>query len=289
MSAAPESEINIRPLASLAEMQAAEKLQQEVWGIGDLETVHALEMMAVQHAGGTVIGAFAEAELIGFVYGFVGFEDGQGTIHSHLAAVRSEWRSRNVGYRLKLAQREAALSRGISQITWTYDPLQSLNAHFNFAKLGVTTNKYKVNFYGAEMTILVPGIGTDRFWVNWSLDSERVRRKIAGASALPDPAEELAAEKLVELTAGNVPRLNEGANLSGAAAAPALLVDIPADIAAVQRASTELAKAWRETTRQAFTEAFAAGYRAVEFYTQRQAQPRYGSYLLCPAARAERC
>jgi predicted GNAT superfamily acetyltransferase len=289
MSAAPESEINIRPLASLAEMQAAEKLQQEVWGIGDLETVHALEMMAVQHAGGTVIGAFAEAELIGFVYGFVGFEDGQVTIHSHLAAVRSEWRSRNVGYRLKLAQREAALSRGISQITWTYDPLQSLNAHFNFAKLGVTTNKYKVNFYGAEMTILVPGIGTDRFWVNWSLDSERVRRKIAGASALPDPAEELAAEKLVELTAGNVPRLNEGANLSGAAAAPALLVDIPADIAAVQRASTELAKAWRETTRQAFTEAFAAGYRAVEFYTQRQAQPRYGSYLLCPAARAERC
>ncbi|HWQ35267.1 MAG TPA: hypothetical protein VNQ79_20650 [Blastocatellia bacterium] len=289
MSAATESEIIIRPLASLAEMHAAEKLQQDVWGIGDLDTVHALEMMAVQHAGGTVIGAFADDELIGFVYGFVGFEDRQVTIHSHLAAVRSEWRSRNVGYRLKLAQRENALAREISQITWTYDPLQSLNAHFNFAKLGVTTNKYKVNFYGAEMTILVPGIGTDRFWVNWSLESERVRRKIAGTPALPDPAEELAAaERLVELTADSVPRLNDSANLSGSADAPALLVDIPADIAAVERISTELAIAWRETTRQAFTAAFTAGYSAVEFYYQRQSQPLCGSYLLCPSARAEK-
>lgn len=288
MERATETDIIIRPLAGLHEMQAAEKLQQEVWGIGELETVSAAEMIAVQHAGGTVIGAFTGVELIGFVYGFPGYENGRVTIHSHLAAVKPAWRNYQTGARLKQAQRADALARGISEITWTYDPLQSLNAHFNFAKLGVTTRHYKVNFYGAEMTILVPGIGTDRFWVSWQLDSERVRRKSAGLPAQPDPAEELStAEKLVELMPGNVPRLNAEVKLTNAAEAPSLLIDIPAEIAAVQRESNELAIAWRETTRQAFTSAFAAGYTALEFFHQKQHQPPRGSYLLCPSARAE--
>ena len=293
MNKATEPDIIIRPLAGLSEMHAAEKLQQEVWGIGDLETVHAAEMIAVQHAGGTVIGAFAGPELIGFVYGFPGYENGRVTIHSHLAAVKSAWRNYQTGARLKQAQRADALARGISEITWTYDPLQSLNAHFNFAKLGVTTRNYKVNFYGAEMTILVPGIGTDRFWVSWNLNSERVRRKSEGLPPQPDPADELStALRLVEITPGNVPRLNADVKLTAATDAPlplpSLLIDIPADIAAVQRESTELAVAWRETTRQAFTSAFAAGYTAIEFFHQKNSEPRYGSYLLCPSARAEK-
>ncbi|MFN7944499.1 MAG: GNAT family N-acetyltransferase [Blastocatellia bacterium] len=289
MDKANEPDIIIRPLAGLSEMHAAEKLQQEVWGIGDLETVHAAEMIAVQHAGGTVIGAFAGAELIGFVYGFPGYENGHVTIHSHLAAVKSAWRNYQTGARLKQAQRADALARGISEITWTYDPLQSMNAHFNFAKLGVTTRNYKVNFYGAEMTILVPGIGTDRFWVSWNLDSERVRRRSEGLPAQPDPAEELStAEKLVEMTPGNVPRLNAEVKLTNSADALSLLVDIPAEIAAVQRESNELAIAWRETTREAFTSAFAAGYTAIEFFRQQDQESRYGSYLLCPSARADK-
>jgi predicted GNAT superfamily acetyltransferase len=278
--------IIIRTLADLSEMRAAEKLQQEVWGIDDLETVHSAEMIAVREAGGTVIGAFARTELVGFVYGFVGFEHGRVTIHSHLAAVRSEWRNRQIGYRLKLAQRDDALRRGIQEITWTFDPLQSLNAHFNFARLGVVTADYRVNFYGAEMTILVPGIGTDRFWVSWRLDSERVRKKIAGQERQSEFSDEFSTTlPLVEMNADSSPRLNEQISLTGAADAPAVTIAIPHNIAALQQASTELAIAWREKTRAAFTSAFSAGYTAVEFFDLRAQQPRHGKYLLRPCHR----
>jgi len=61
-------------------------------------------------------------------------------------------------------------------MTWTFDPLQSLNAHLDFAKLGVVADAYKINFYGESTSSFLHkiGTGTDRLWVTWLLDSERV-------------------------------------------------------------------------------------------------------------------
>ena len=41
------------------------------------------------------------------------------------------------GQALKLLQRERALAMDLDLIEWTYDPMQAMNAHLNFAKLGV--------------------------------------------------------------------------------------------------------------------------------------------------------
>ena len=68
---------------------------------------------------------------------------------------------------LKQAQRERALTLGIQRITWTFDPLQSKNAHLNFAKLGTVSDRYKPDFYGPETSSLLHRNGTDRLWVTW--------------------------------------------------------------------------------------------------------------------------
>ncbi len=190
MNPTAELKIYIRKVEDLSEFRAAELLQKEVWGSGDLDVVPCTEMIAVRDVGGAVIGAFDRAEnresLVGFVYGFVGLEAGQLTIHSHLAAVKPSYRGLNLGYRLKLAQRELALSQGIDRITWTFDPLQSLNAHFNFRKLGVVADQYKINYYGEEPSALLRAIETDRLWVSWWLNSDRVKQRIEERAGLSE-------------------------------------------------------------------------------------------------------
>lgn len=275
-------EINIRNLSGIKELRAAEQLQKEVWGFSDLETVHSGEMIAVRETGGTIIGAFADEHLIGFVFGFVGLENGEITIHSHLAAVRPEWRGQQIGYRLKLAQRELALQQNIRLITWTYDPLQSLNAYFNFSRLGVTARKYHVDFYGSDVDILVAGIGTDRLWAEWRLDSSRVSERIEKASGHIQSLS-AAAIPLVTADQSGWPELNETTAISSTPDAPDLLIQIPRDIASIQKTDQELAREWRDVTRLAFTTALATDYRVTEFMPQE----KYGSYLLTPAHKTE--
>src|SRR5947207_4820574 len=161
-----------------SELRAVEALQKEVWGCDDLDVVPAILFVAAKEVGATLIGAYDAASLVGFVYGFTGYEQGHVTHHSHMLAVRPSYRNYQLGFKLKLAQRERVLAQGINCITWTFDPLQSLNAHLNFAKLGVVSDTYKTNFYGEATSSFLHQIGTDRLWVTWPLDSQRVRDRV---------------------------------------------------------------------------------------------------------------
>lgn len=131
-------------------MHAVEELQKEVWGLPGLDVVPLSHLVAVKAAGGVLLGAFDDKTLVGFVYGFVSYEYGQMAHHSHMLAVKPAQRNFNLGLKLKLAQRERVLAQGITVMTWTFDPLQSLNAYFNFNKLGVLADQYKIDFYGAD-------------------------------------------------------------------------------------------------------------------------------------------
>ena len=220
------STVVIRPIDDVAQMRAVEELQKEVWGIPDLEVVPLTQLVAAREAGGTLIGAFDGKDLIGFVYGFPSFEYGQAAHHSHMLAVKAAYRNLDLGRQLKLAQREQVMSQGIRLMTWTFDPLQSLNAHFNFNKLGVVADRYLPDFYGADAASFLHQTGTDRLWVLWRLASE------------PKPL-----------------RAVEGD----------ISIEIPGDINSLQQQEPRTALKWREETRAAFTEAIGAGYKVVGF------------------------
>src|SRR5262249_3905282 len=176
----------IRDVEGEAEFHAIEDLQKEAWSFSDLDVLPAATLIATQHAGGIVLGAFDADQMIGFAYAFPAFEEGRVSLHSHMLAVRTDYRNCQAGFYLKLEQRERALDSGIDLITWTFDPLQSLNAHLNFSKLGVVSRRYLVNFYGeATSSPLHSGFGTDRLWVSWILNSDRVKRCVAREPGRP--------------------------------------------------------------------------------------------------------
>lgn len=271
LDAAAPARVVVRAIYERAEVRAVEELQKDVWGIPDIEVVPLTQLVAAAEAGGVLLGAFEGEDLIGFVYGFVGLEHGRMTHHSHMLAVKPEYRNFNVGYKLKCAQREFVLAQGISEVTWTFDPLQSLNAHFNLNRLGAVSGRYLVDFYGTEAASFLHRTGTDRLWITWPLASRRVRERLDG-NTLELKFED--AIRLVEYGEGGEPvRREPDHNLSGEPA----YIEIPADINTLVRQRPGIAAKWRDATRAAFIAAFAAGYVAVDFARGSTA----GKYLLC--------
>jgi len=270
------SAIVIRDIDRLEELRAVEALQKEVWGCNDLDVVPLTMLVATREVGGVLIGAYDRSELAGFVYGFPGYEDGRATHHSHMLAVKPAYRNHYLGYKLKLAQREAVLAQGIERITWTFDPLQSLNAYFNFAKLGVVADTYKINFYGEATSSFLHQLGTDRLWVSWILNSERVRGRLE-----PEKKElRFASEgipSLVQIGNSDKPVRNDSTKILKQGH---LLIEIPADINALQDQRTELAVEWREATRWAFMKAITAGFLVEEFLRFAKNDRMIGTYIL---------
>ncbi len=275
MRAATETPtIVIRDIEGGAEMRAVEQLQKEVWGIPDLDVVPRSHLIAAKAAGGVLLGAFDRESLIGFVYGFVAHEQGTTAHHSHMLAVKPACRNLNLGYKLKLVQRERVLAQGITVMTWTFDLLQSLNAHFNFNKLGVISDRYFINFYGADAASFLHRNGTDRLWVKWLLTSRRVSGRLEGTVSALELEHVI---PLVQLGIDDSPCRND---LTEGLSHEQALIEIPADINALERRSGELAIEWRESTRWAFREAIAAGYLVTDFYRQSRGEQRLGTYLL---------
>lgn len=277
-SATEQPVISIRDVELPAGLPELDDIQREAWGCDDRDLVPHTIFAATLEIGSVLVGAYDGSSLVGFAYGFVGYESGRVTHHSHMLAVRPQYRNFNLGYKLKLAQRERVLAQGIDRMTWTFDPLQSLNAHFNFGKLGVLADRYKINFYGEATSSFLHQTGTDRLWVSWPLDSRRVRGRLrAGAAEKVSPPDLERAVTLVRVGANDEPQWDSPA---GVPRAELLCLEIPADINALQREGPELAVRWREATRRAFTEAIASGYLVEEFYrSSRQGRP-VGVYLL---------
>ncbi len=275
MSQAPR--IVIRDIEQVSEIREVERLQKDVWGCEDLDVVPQTLLIASREVGAVLIGAYDSKSLVGFVYGFPGFENGRATHHSHMLAVEDSYRNHNLGYQLKLAQRERVMAQGINQITWTFDPLQSLNAYFNFAKLGVFADTYKINFYGETTSSFLHQIGTDRLWVVWSLDSHRVRERLKDETRKQAPFELSRIPSLVRVSLQDTPQRND---LSESTGQEHLLIEVPGDINALQTENPKLATEWREATRGAFTEAITAGYFVEDFYRSARKDRAIGAYLL---------
>ena len=279
-SATEESRIVIRDIELIAEMREVESLQKEVWGCDDRDVVPLTILAATREIGAILVGAFDGSSLIGFAYSFVGREYEQMVHHSHMLAVRANYRNFNLGYRLKLAQRDRVLAQGINRMTWTFDPLQSLNAHFNFAKLGVVADAYKTNFYGEATSSFLHqiGIGTDRLWVTWLLDSRRVHERLQTKGQSRNSHPDLATIAcLVQVGPNNVPQRARAFEIAGQ---QDISIEIPADINAVQRENPELAIRWREATRWAFSEALSSNYQIDDFCGASRNDESVGVYLL---------
>jgi len=186
--------VAIRPVTDLNGFARCVELQLETWGYADSDTIPRRMFLVAQRAGGQVLGAYDTGadggvghhdNMIGFVLSIPGYRDGHSYLHSHMLAVLGYWRDRGIGQRLKLAQRDDALARGIGLIEWTFDPLEIKNAYLNIMKLGAIARRYVANLYGNSTSVLQGGLPSDRLYAEWWLRSPRVEAAVRGEAAQP--------------------------------------------------------------------------------------------------------
>ncbi len=266
----PKSDILIRDLTSIEDLRKIGPVEQRVWGLNDRDVAPMTLLIALKEAGSIVIGAFDGETLIGFALGFPSLEHGGIAMHSHMLAVLPEYRDLNLGYRLKLAQRDRALAAGVKNMSWTFDPLQSRNAHFNFAKLGVVSNRYQVDFYGQDSSSVLHQNGTDRLWLTWQLDSVHVQRLLSLARQQSMPSG-------IDAVSSDADMWPHRGNLAEIVSQAVGLITIPDDIVAIENRDSGLAWEWRQATRWAFTELLAAGFFVADFF---RGANRTGKYIL---------
>jgi predicted GNAT superfamily acetyltransferase len=283
-------QITVRDLKSIDDLSQLKAVEKEVWGMTDDDTLPLTLAIALKASGNILVGAFDTTKekgkdkdkdndkLVGFAFGFLGREHGQTTIHSHMLAVLDGYRHLDLGSRLKQAQRERAMAMGVHEMTWTFDPLQSRNAHFNFSKLGVVSETYKVDFYGPETSSVLHRNGTDRLWVRWMLNSRRVRDRLAGKNSRVETLDAL--RLLAPLVRFDPSGKPERADLAESLSRQRVSIEIPGDILAVERTDMGLAREWRDATRWAFRESVKAGFLVSEFCRSVRGQQGPGAYLL---------
>lgn len=262
----PPLEIEVRSLRTHEEFLACVDLQRMIWGDAFGEAVPASLLKVCPRIGGITAGAFdASDQLLGFVFGMTGIEDGRLVHWSDMLAVRPELRDRGIGRQLKEFQRDALAPLGIDRIYWTFDPLVARNAHFNFNRLGVRVVEYAVDLYGDSDSPLHLGLGTDRFIVAWSIapPATRAPRAPRAAIAAEQSADVLSSRILNASDRDGVPTLLE---MEALPARPILRVEIPLDIERVRAGSGETAALWRTTTRHTLRWALEQRYDVCAFY-----------------------
>lgn len=174
-------------------------------------------LAALARNGGTVLGAFDGARLIGFCYGFTAIEGGRAYHYSQSTAVAASAQGRGLGRALKLAQADAARALGATEMRWAFDPFSLRNAHFNLSVLGARAFRFAPDLYGTG--------ASDRVIARWWLSAAAPTASPAGdlcvaadaAIAAPDPVERarVGAEIARRLDSGDVlcdvQRLDAGA------------------------------------------------------------------------------
>jgi predicted GNAT superfamily acetyltransferase len=254
-------------------MDSIEELQRAVWPGSETDVVPAHLMITAVHNGGLVIGAFLNENLVGFVFGFPGVEftpDGPRPKHcSHMMGIHPDKRDSGIGFALKRAQWQMVRHQGLDHITWTYDPLLSRNAYLNIAKLGAVCSTYRRSEYGNMRDGLNAGLPSDRFQVDWWVNTRRVERRLGKRPRRPLKLENFSKAELQPLYApqalhqsGRWLRPPEHFSaLNGKLA----LAEIPSDFMALKDADFALARDWRFFSRELFETAFAEGYLITDF------------------------
>jgi len=250
--------LEVRELASITELRAIQQLDEIVWNEHPIP-LHQI-ITSIQN-GGLVLGAYADGILVGFSYSFAGFKDGVSYLCSHMLGVHPDYQAKGIGAKLKQAQKLKAREMGYSLITWTYDPLESRNAFLNLTKLHTICNTYVENCYGLMNDDLNNGLPSDRFKVEWWINSPHVDK-----SAEIEIQDQLPHFQF-EITEKGHPKLKNVSNsINSIITDPTseqILVPIPCYFQQLKKDDFDLAVDWRLNIRKIFQTLFNNGFAAI--------------------------
>lgn len=247
--AAERAGIVVRPLDTVRELDDASQLICRIWDDGDPKAPTSL-LKALTHAGNFVAGAFAGDALVGVSLGFLGLDESELHLHSHITGVDRAHQGRSLGFAIKQFQRSWALERDVRTILWTADPLVRGNAYFNLVKLGAAMVAYHDNFYGLLEDGLNAG-DSDRAVLRWDLASPRAVDAADGRADEPT-----ANGGCVVLRADD-----EGRPATFDADGDVLIAWVPESIVRIREEDPARAEAWRTALRSTVGRALSEGFR----------------------------
>ena len=265
--------IDIRALTTLDEAATVEELQQALHG-DELSNYHRNQLIAMVRNGALLLGAYDGDKLVGYLFGYMGIEATDSSrpamanlkFASQRMAVLPEYRDRGVGYELKLAQRQYAIKQGIRLITWTFDPLNSRNAHLNIRKLGAIVRDYWRDYYGTNPSPQVTLGSSDRAIVEWWVTNNRVEQRIKGKRGGLTIEQYTSANATIlnptRIGASGLPQ-PDGVSIQSAGAVA--MIEIPSDYSAIVQRDADLAWSWRLHSRDLLQQALASGYMITDF------------------------
>jgi predicted GNAT superfamily acetyltransferase len=264
--------LNIRILDGVTEQNAARYIFDLVWPSEDGTQITSNLLQALTHNGAYVSGAFIEGEIVAAAFAFPGVDEhGHHHLHSHMAAVKPEFRDRSIGSAIKWHQRDWALDHGYPRITWTFDPLVRRNAKLNLVKLGARAFEYFPDFYGDLPDALNAGDPTDRAIARWDLESRRVveasenRFTKIFSVEIPVALQNIAGEPVETV-------IEDGAH--------EVLCFVPDDIIDIRATDPARALRWRLALRNQIEPRLDSGWRIEGFTTD-------GAYFLTDAKEKE--
>ena len=280
--------IRIERLLTTAQFDQAVELQKIYWGedAGNLVPRHMLHSIA--NYGGHILGAYDAQQLVGFVLGIIGTDSDVDDrdarpamanllIMSKRMLVVPQYRGRNIGFRLKMAQRNTALKQAIRLVTWTVDPMLAPNAHLNIRKLGAVIQRFSANHFGLPEP---DSLRADRLIVDWWVTHRRVEERAKSRGKL------LTLMHYFDVNAPIVNRADTGAEwlqprrMTSVPSSTFALVEIPAEFRELEASERSLADEWRYHIRDVFSQMFAAGYIVTDFVSDNFEGRRRSFYLL---------
>ncbi|KON89378.1 acetyltransferase [Sporosarcina globispora] len=255
----------IKNLHTVEDLEAVYELETCIWSAEEAVPVN--HTVATVKNGGFVLGAFLEEELIGFQYSFPGFDGTKVYLCSHSLGIHTKYRAFGIGEKLKNAQKKTALEKGYDLISWTYDPLETVNANLNLHKLGAICTKYIENAYGEMSDGMNAGIPTDRFLVEWRIKEEAPKRQWS-QEAVPRAIETGRTDGF------SVPE-NTILNIEN----EKILIPVPGNFQDVKKQDFALAQKWRESTKAVFVHYLSSGWIVTDLIKDVTTENQY-IYLL---------
>ncbi|GAJ38924.1 GNAT family N-acetyltransferase [Saccharococcus caldoxylosilyticus] len=257
--------ILLQKIETMEQLEEMARLEAEIWGTSPIPT-H--QTVTAAKNGGIIIGAFVGGKMVGFVYSFPGYENGEVYLCSHMMGIAKPFRDRGIGYMLKMKQAQEAIQRGYRKIRWTYDPLESRNGYVNIAKLGAICSQYIENCYGEMDDAFNKHLPSDRFVVEWLLESRYLQERGRVFSELRWTPESV----VLGWRQHHNDDLEPVWQKQDADHASFLFVAIPLQFQALKERNPSLALDWRYKTRAVFTRLFRDGW-AVAHVIRREHEP----------------
>ncbi|WP_188456343.1 GNAT family N-acetyltransferase [Virgibacillus oceani] len=239
--------IEIRQLTNLEELAEMQQVEESVWHMPPTP-IHQT-YTALNH-GGVLLGAYDGGKMIGFIYSFAGFDGNDPYLCSHMLGILPNYRKDGLGMKMKLKQAEISAKMGYPMMTWTFDPLESLNAYLNLHKLGAIGAHYKIDHYGSMDDGLNQGLPTDRIQIEWHFN-----RTTYQAIDFDE------AKLLLNIDKDGYP-ITIKENIDSAN--DVWFIAIPEKFQTIKQQNPQLAREWRFETRKVFQALFSKGFQAID-------------------------